>query len=494
MIETEEQALEEENEARRLQQKQLKGMTAADFGFDEEEWAASAISSKGQKSVTEKLPEARIPENATNEQKLNILRARYPEFEPLAEEYATLQAVKERLDQEALNIARQVKKGALLTIGLPVKVKQNALAAYMATIAMYFAIVSSNTSTTPAAGQITAISPLDLHEHAIIQSLARARQLWDQVSEQPVTVAQIPEKPVADDDATDVELLKLKKKSKKSAPSSGTAKSPEVDVVKEKRPKENLAHGDTVPAKKKRSRGKDKVKALDVADLLGGKNADEDESASDYGDEQPLTEEQYAEKARKRKSLRFYTSQITSKANKRGHASRDAGGDDDMPYKERNRDRQERLMKEAQARGRQETDVNEFAHDDDYDNLPSQRDRNDEYYDTLLNANSKKKADKNAKAEAYARAAEEGATVYEEETVGPDGKRAITYAIEKNKGLMPRRKKDVRNPRVKKRKKYDEKMKKLGSMRQLFKGGEGRGGYGGELTGIKTNLVKSVKL
>ena len=126
--------------------------------------------------------------------------------------------------------------------------------------------------------------------------------------------------------------------------------------------------------------------------------------------------------------------------------------------------------------------------------MPKQHDQNDDYYDTLLNVKSKKKADKEARAEAYARATAEGATVHEEEIVGPDGKRAITYAIAKNKGLAPRRKKEVRNPRVKKRKKYDEKMKKLGSMRQVYKGGEGRGGYGGELTGIKTNVVKSIKL
>jgi Sas10 C-terminal domain. len=80
------------------------------------------------------------------------------------------------------------------------------------------------------------------------------------------------------------------------------------------------------------------------------------------------------------------------------------------------------------------------------------------------------------------------------EEVGADGKRAITYQIEKNKGLMQKRNKDARNPRVKKRKKYEEKKKKLGSIRQIYKGGESRGGYGGELTGIKKNLVKSVKL
>ena len=41
---------------------------------------------------------------------------------------------------------------------------------------------------------------------------------------------------------------------------------------------------------------------------------------------------------------------------------------------------------------------------------------------------------------------------------------------------------------------FEEKKKKLASTRAVFKGGEERGGYGGEKTGIKTGLVKSVKL
>lgn len=67
-------------------------------------------------------------------------------------------------------------------------------------------------------------------------------------------------------------------------------------------------------------------------------------------------------------------------------------------------------------------------------------------------------------------------------------------AIEKNKGLTPKRKKEVRNPRLKKRLKYEDKKKKLGSVRAVYKGGEGRGGYQGELTGIKGGLIRSVKL
>ena len=136
-------------------------------------------------------------------------------------------------------------------------------------------------------------------------------------------------------------------------------------------------------------------------------------------------------------------------------------------------------------------DLERLGGDDESENGNEQE---NEYYKLLVDESKRKKVDKNARAEAYAETARQGGQAFEEEHVGVDGKRAITYAIEKNKGLMPRRKKEVRNPRVKKKKKYEEKMKKLGSIRQVYKGGEGRGGYGGELTGIKTNVVKSIKL
>jgi U3 small nucleolar RNA-associated protein 3 len=117
----------------------------------------------------------------------------------------------------------------------------------------------------------------------------------------------------------------------------------------------------------------------------------------------------------------------------------------------------------------------------------------DEYYDMVANGAAKKRDDKAARYEALAKA-RKGERVVEAAGVGADGKRQITYQIQKNKGLTPHRKKEVRNPRVKKRMKYEEKQKKLRSVKAVYKGGEGKGGYQGEMSGIKTGLVKSIKL
>lgn len=75
-----------------------------------------------------------------------------------------------------------------------------------------------------------------------------------------------------------------------------------------------------------------------------------------------------------------------------------------------------------------------------------------------------------------------------------EGPRGLTSAILKNRGLTPHRSKSVRNPRVKKRMKFDKAKKKLGSQKAIYKGGVGESGrYDGEKSGI-SKVVKAVRL
>lgn len=78
-----------------------------------------------------------------------------------------------------------------------------------------------------------------------------------------------------------------------------------------------------------------------------------------------------------------------------------------------------------------------------------------------------------------------------EEEEEEDGKRAITYQMEKNKGLLPKRKREQRNPRVKYRRKFEKAViRRKGQVREPRKELKK---YGGELTGINVRAIKSVK-
>ncbi|KAL5336957.1 Sas10 C-terminal domain-containing protein [Aspergillus crustosus] len=505
-IETEADALEEEEEAKRLQQKHLQEINEEDFGFDETEWAESgkdADEAKGDAGVvTEILPQLEITDDMSKDEKLKIMKSRYPEFEPLSKDFIDLQPTYNALT-EAVKAAKPNGRTEADSDCAPVAViKHRALSAYLGAISMYFVLLTS----APESSNST-ISPAQLRSHPVMNSLVKSRKLWETVKDiTPVETSTQEEGITSDmeiyipevDSTTTKEDKTLKKeKSKKltKAQRAAEAARAEAEARRAKKLEEteaNLAGLSNLVTKTSSKRVSQKSKAPN-------KDADD----SDFGDEDALTAKEAEEKAKQKRSLRFYTSQIAQKSNKRNTAGKDAGGDADIPHRERLRDRQARLNAEAEKRGRQRAQgVEELGGDsDDEDRRVATElrgDKNgsddDDYYDMVASRTNQRKGDKKAFAEAQAAAEREGGRVAIQEEVGPDGKRAITYQIQKNKGLAPKRNKLNRNPRVKKRMRFEEKKKKLGSVRQVYKGGEGRGGYAGELTGIKKNLVKSTKL
>jgi U3 small nucleolar RNA-associated protein 3 len=496
-IETEEQALEEEAEALRLQKKQLQAMSAADYGFDESEWQAGAEEDKAKEmaTVTEILPQLEIAKDMPAAERLKLLKSRYPEFEPLSKELLELREVHSQL----LEAAKEATATALPYVPNAVT-KLRAASAYIGSLTMYFALLTSTASI--GGDKVAALSPNQLRDHPVMESLMQCRDLWQRVQALPEdpSPAEIEEAFANEDEESEEsagELETIAKPNRKQRKAIARAQSAGGEAA-QKRKAERLQRAEAGLA--------------DLDALLGAANnkrkpksvirAQDDDS--DLGEEAPLTAAEAAEKAKRKKSLRFYTSQIAQKANKRGAAGRDAGGDEDVPHRERLRDRQARLNAEAEKRGRrpggdgENADLGGNSDDEDAAQARHIRETADDdvngYYDMVASKTQRKKSDKAAFAEAQKQAALQGGEVVQAETVGEDGKRKISYLIEKNKGLTPHRKKENRNSRVKKRKKYDDKKKKLASMKPVYKGGEGRGGYGGELTGIKKGLVKSTKL
>ncbi|KAK2732695.1 hypothetical protein FQN57_002502 [Myotisia sp. PD_48] len=514
IIETEGDAIEEEAEAKKLQRNKLQSMTEADYGFDDLEWLETIkqpkepsdhVNRRG-KMVTEVLPGLQIPDGMIAEEKRELLAKLYPEFEPLSKDFATFRLKYSEFAAAAAQASRNTVKDLASVSPLPV-VQFRILTAYLGALSMYFVILTSPANDSN--GKTQALPPTELRQHPIMETLVGCRQQWEQVGNM---------QPASHDHSESLSHVDIKLNRNESSivpdlPISlnnhtTEAMSKPLNKTKAQRHIEKAQALRRLEQTKKLNKTELGLKELstllhqETSTKTTTQRPDARDDDSDFGDETHLSVHESAEKAKRKKSLRFYTSQITQKANKRGAAGRDAGGDTDIPYRERLKDRQSRLNVEAEKRGRKEATKDEQlggdSDEEDYKLAKELRGVDsfdtDGYYDTIVLQNKDKKEMKRLRAEAHAAAAKENDQVEFEDTVGPDGKRKISYAIEKNKGLAPKRNKDVRNPRVKKRKKFESKKKKLGSIKQIYKGGEGRGGYAGELTGIKKNLVKSVKL
>ncbi|KAJ1337476.1 U3 small nucleolar RNA-associated protein 3 [Microdochium nivale] len=509
-IETEADALEEEQEARRLQKKKLAKMSEEDF-FNEDEWLGAAADEADDKDtaadddvVTEVLKDVEIPADMPADERYRLLQNMYPELDYMADTLLELQPLLVSLQKEA-----EGQDGRMLAV-----VKYRILGCYVASLAMYFATLTAPSR--DADGEAKPLSPAELRDHEVMATLLECREAWKRV--EPLQSMKQSLSPPGDDVVSDLdqdeEAASAGAIGSLIVPSTKDKKKPTKRQAKADRKSKaleaSLAELDSLVAshKKKPSSGGSSSKKVAATTRDDSDDSSSERGAgnnSDFGEEDALDARSAAEKAARKKSLRFYTSQIVQKASRRADAGRDAGGDVDLPYRERLRDRQARLNREAEKRGAKLSASGRGAElgggdDDDEADAADQaktaaaiRDNEDEYYDMVAARTSRKKEDKSARAAALATASATDRVV-ETETVDADGKRKITYAIEKNKGLAPKRNKDNRNPRVKKRKMYAEKQKKQRSMKAMYSGGEGKGGYGGELTGIKPGLIKSVKL
>lgn len=314
--------------------------------------------------------------------------------------------------------------------------------------------------------------------------LADRKSIWDSLAAGDLDEGELAEL-LADADAGKTSGKK-KSKSKKAKAESNEEK--EKPSPKKKRkvapaPVFDLEEPEWIPTKKSTSR----------------KQKETDDT---YGEASHLEDADAADKSARKKSLRFHTSKIETASNRRSNArNAAAGGDDDIPYRERQKEKQLRLEREAIARLQKQGGADL---DDEEPEPPQKRKRGEdsdsgegsgnesaeEYYELIKNKSKEKKTKKKEEYEA-ARAAEKPNYAEEE----ADGPRSLTRAILKNRGLTPHRSKSVRNPRVKKRQRYEQAKKKVSSQKAVYKGGlaESGGKYGGEKSGI-SKVIKSVKL
>lgn len=447
---------EEEQEALRLQQKELGDMAESDF-VDEDDldgWKAQADVDTLEAPV--EAP-AFDPSTMTAEERSELIEEKFPAVNLLAKELRNCEAWESELD------ANSSQPAEILEIG------KTALSTYKGMILSFFALFADRLQK----GDMKGLSQLD--EHPVNEGLLMSRQLWLNYQ------------------GADWKAMEAAAASKSSKPLSVNA-SELVDSVSEE-------DSDGVDATAALDEDTDLSDFQDEDEQMASESEDEfsifkpsgvaplkskPQTVGDF-DETADTIEQQA-RAKNKQSLRFYTSQIDKSSVKRNESS---SGDVDLPYRERDFERRQRLMAEALKRGQQKRDELGLEEESALQDRADDTGSSNSVYANMKRERQQVKEEKQQRHADALEASRQGRLAeYLAENPNVD-KRAINYQIEKNKGLTRHRKKENRNARVKKRVRYDQAQKKLKGIRQVYKGSEGP--YQGELTGIRKNLTHSTR-
>lgn len=445
-LEDEEELKAEEEEARRIQKINLAKLDASAYMDDLDEWNDEVADIK--QSTTEALSKT-VPDNLPKTELIKILHTRNPEFAPFASEFRTLHA--------ELNYWTVMSKRVHHPQRDLIQVKLRALQSYLAVLAFYFALMSSEQA-----------QSLNIKEHEIMISLVRCRQAWQSV--QPIEIDENILDPIPQSQQPySVDLSHADRLRKRKRNSTVDKVVTTVPVSESYAPDQDNELEETFKALKAAPKKRKMQSVPDLADNVADSIEAEDSAA-------------------RRKTLQFYASQINSKSAKRNSAAQ--SGDQDLPYRERRKEREIRLQAEAERRkgGTAGADLDDEPTDAREADAP---DSDDEYYHLIASASAQQKADrKKVHNDAVAAVRAERAGFALPEVV--DGKRKIGRDIEKNKGLTSKRPKENRNARVKKRNKYEAAKKKLASKKAIFK--QPTSSYGGELSGINARVIKSTRL
>lgn len=502
----------EEQEARRLQVKARGAIHEEDFGLDE------GLEPESDAEVEDSSEEKSRPpiDVSLNDKKtiLQHLERENPEALALARDWDD--TARNLIEMQAKIAATSEKETDGIELGL-LHMYYQALLTYATTLAYYLHLRSS---------EKYANRPLLLRQHPILNRLLTLKQSLVMLENLGVGT-----------DSQDEDDEDDKYEDEYGEPESETpdlwsilmAKGLESDELADllmdaddkprKVPKKDKI--EVKPPKKKRKTSDDKNEQpifdlvepdFEAASTSAKKkrSAPADVSSTDaFGETTFLQHVDATDKQARKKSLRFHVSRIESATARRQNARINAvGGDDDIPYRERKKEKEQRMEKERQRKagtlgmgGDDLDDINpeitdasrskkrlrdvDVEDDDDSDTAAVHG-----YYELVRRQAADKKSKKKIDYE-EARAAER--LVFGEHDAA-SGPRSVTRAIMKNKGLTPHRSKSVRNPRVKKRQKYEQAKKRVSSQRAVYKGGIGDASkYTGEQSGI-SKVVKSVRL
>ncbi|RIA89269.1 Sas10 C-terminal domain-containing protein [Glomus cerebriforme] len=500
------EAKEEEEEALRLQKKKISKMSEEDF-LDDDIWFGDKgnekelmkrLNQEVQKKSFEKDSGEIQPKNQDHYSNLSrteimeILQNDSPELIELLNEFKEQLSIVKNTLTPVLEKAkkRNVKDDPAMKF---LSIKYHTLLNYLTNISFYFFLKSSGTChlrTHPVIDALvdlrTALDKLEILESKMEGLI---REFIDRLEAEIEVVEKISELPPRKQVNPKVEKAKTKKSNEKkesgeSKHQKKTDKQPEIEKSKKIKLHEYVSE----ESEKNVDTLSNMADTLIEPEFMSFKNVKKNKRIRedpDLGDLNALDDIDADDKAQSRKSLRHYVAKIDQNLSKREKAIR-LGGDADIPYKDKDRS----AIKINNQNNGDDLDDLDWDEDDGKTANDIETGGEDEFY---LAVRKIKKAKKEQKMFEHGLIGtnKNNKISYEEETLPDGSKRQINYEILKNKGLTPHRKKDQRNPRVKHRNKYDKAKKKIKSIKRIVVQQEGS--YGGEKTGIKTKLSKSIK-
>ncbi|XYA00763.1 something about silencing protein 10 [Meyerozyma guilliermondii] len=442
-------------EARRQQKKHLEELAMDDYVDDDmmEDWKKVATTEEEQQKVSINANVGGSLDSLTPEEQRKLLLQSYPEFVPLLQEMVKLQPT-------LVTVERLQSRSGVA--------KATALRAYLGCLSSYFALFME---------KLRSNEVFSMKDEPIMENILGCREIWRQANE------------LAENNEDEKEF--------------STEISPNSPQISQISPNSPQSSPDSPQVSPDSSSGSDSESDFVDAhehlplriDINSRRNLAPSQSAANDDFTEITDAVDMEDKQRRKRTLRFYTSKIDQAAAKANHER--FTGDIDVPYKERLYERQQRLLEEARKRGLEKKDLGEELDEQEFGSGDEATARevnakDDEFYENVAQEKKTKRAARKMAHEEAVAAAKAGKLQELQESMGEDGKRAINYQILKNRGLTPHKKKDNRNTRVKKRKKYEQAKKKLKSVRQVYEGSSGP--YEGEKTGIKKGLSRSVKL
>ncbi|OEL22427.1 hypothetical protein BAE44_0016556 [Dichanthelium oligosanthes] len=468
-------------EAQRIQKEREKKLSMKDFGLENGESDEENDATKASNHETKMKEDFAV---LSGNDKLGVLYSSAPELVSLLSElkdaHEKLRAIGQLTNEVAAGLGKA--KGRMQ----PLEVKKACLLAYCQAITFYLLMKAEG---------------LSVQDHPVISRLVETKNMVEKMKQVTLNLAR--QKGSTYDHSMDsstiqadklVSLDKGEDKCSKGAEVSESRKSepPNNDgheVNKEKKD-EHMGLGlQSLEMLKVRVNLEERLKKKGLYYLTRPKpeKLSKNRTTSNQRDLQTLDD--FDDEVQKNNQMTRPSKLVAAAA--KSNKSKFVSGDDDLPKRdnigERRRKHELHVLSRVGANSLE--DDHELLEDgdntEDGHELPEDGDvSEDEFYQDVKRQRTEKRT---IKIEKYLPT---GIQPVEEETEG-DGKRKISYQIEKNRGLTRSRNKKKKNPRKNYRDKHKNKLvKRKGQVRDIKKPS---GPYGGEMSGINPNVSRSVR-